>query len=125
MGILTITFPPEVIAEWERVADELVQKIESDKLLLGAYQRRLAAIRVLAHKSEIRSEMSPAEAILFYLEQIDGPISQAKLREHMNKCGYQMENFGEACRYFYTLLRRLERKGKIVREGDEVTLRRG
>jgi hypothetical protein len=125
MNLSSVTFPPEIIAEWERAADELVQKIERDKLLLSSYQRRLAAIRVLARKSEIRSEMSPSEAILFYLEQLDGPISQAKLREHMYECGYQMENFGEAYRYFYTLLSRLERRGKVLREGDEVSLVRG
>lgn len=125
MSRFNTAFPPEVIAEWERTADELVRKIEQDKLLLGAYQRRLAAIRVLAHQKEIREEMSPSEAILFYLEHYDGPISQSKLREHIYQCGYPMENFGEACRYFYTILRRLERKGKVVREGDEITLRKG
>jgi len=125
MDLSGVSFPPEVILKWERAADELVKNIERDKLLLSAYQRRLAAIRVFAHKSEIISEMSPAEAILFYLEQFDGPISQTKLREHMYRCGYPMDHFGEACRYFYTLLRRLERKGKIVREGDEVYLVRG
>ena len=125
MATLTANFPPEVIREWERAADELVKRIEGDKLLLDAYHRRLAAIRVVAHKAEIRAEMSPSEAIIFYLEQFDNPISQSKLREHMYHCGYPMEHFGEACRYFYTLLRRLERKGKIVREGDEVSLMRG
>ena len=125
MNLSGVSFPPEVILKWERAADELVKKIEGDKLLLSAFQRRLAAVRVFAHKSEIVSEMSPSEAILFYLEQFDGPISQAKLREHMYEWGYKMENFGEACRYFYTLLRRLERKGKVMREGDEVSLMRG
>ena len=124
MDLSGVSFPPEVILKWERAADELVKKIEGDKLLLSAFQRRLAAVRVLTHKSEVISGMAPAEAILFYLEQFDGPISQAKLREHMYACGYDMDNFGEACRYFYTLLRRLERKGKILREGDEVSIRR-
>lgn len=124
MDLSGVSFPPEVILKWELAADELVKKIEGDKLLLSAYQRRLAAVRVFTHKSEIISEMAPAEALLFYLEQFDAPISQAKLREHMYACGYNMDNFGEACRYFYTLLRRLERKGKIAREGDEVSLRR-
>lgn len=124
MSLSSVSFPPDIILKWEQIADELVKKIENDKLLLAAYQRRLAAVRVLSYKSEIVSEMSPSEAIVFHLEQFDGPISQTKLREHMYACGYNMENFGEACRYFYTLLRRLERKGKIVREGDEVSLRR-
>ena len=116
------TIPEEVIREWEKVADELVKRIERDKLLLDAYHRRLAAIRTAAHTSEIRAEMSPAKAIMFYLEQFDAPVSQAKLKEHIYQCGYPMGNFGEACRYFYTLLRRLERKGKVVREGDEVMI---
>lgn len=125
MDLSGVSFPPEIILKWERAADELVKNIERDKLLLSAYQRRLAAIRVLSHKSEIVSQMSPSEAILFYLEQFDGPISQAKLKEHIYECGYPMDSFGEAHRYFYTLLRRLERKGKILREGDEVSLMRG
>ena len=83
MDLSGVSFPPEVVLKWERAADELVKKIEGDKLLLSAFQRRLAAVRVFAHKSEIVSEMSPSEAILFYLEQFDGPISQAKLRGHM------------------------------------------
>lgn len=118
----TLEFPPEIVAQWEQAADELVQKIERDKMLLDAYQRRLAAIRVMARQSTIQSEMAPSEAILFYLEQFDAPISQAKLREHMQECGYPMKHFGTACRYFYTLIRRLERKGKIFRDGDEVEM---
>lgn len=117
-----VTFPEEIVKEWERVADELVKRIERDKLLLDAYHRRLAAIRTAAYTSEIRAEMSPAEAIMFYLEKFDVPVSQARLKEHIYQCGYPMEHFGEACRYFYTLLRRLERKGKVVREGDEVMI---
>jgi len=125
MELPSVSFPPEIISKWEQAADDLVKRIERDKLLLSAYQRRLAAIRVLAYKPEIIAQMSPSEAILFYLEQFDGSVSQAKLKEHIYECGYPMEHFGEACRYFYTLLRRLERKGKIVREGDEVSLMRG
>ena len=120
MSQSTSQIPSEVMTAWEKEADELVKKIERDTLLLKAFQRRLAAAQVFSERDEIRDEMSPSEAIVYYLRQFDSPVSQQKLRERIYLSGYPMDRFGHACRYFYTLIRRLERKGKLTKDGDEV-----
>lgn len=65
--------------------------------------------------------LKPSEAITTVLREQDTPIGVGSLKKRLSERGYPMERFGPRHHYFYTLICRLVRAGKIQRlEGDEI-----
>ena len=66
--------------------------------------------------------MKPLQVIVHFLRQMDSPISQKALRELIIDEGYPAEKFGKNGVYFYVILDRLKKRGKLEKEGDEVRM---
>lgn len=67
--------------------------------------------------------LKPSEAIVHCLRELDRPVGVKFLRKKIEEMGYPMRRFGTYSRYYYTLICRLAKDGKIKRlEGDEVVL---
>lgn len=69
-------------------------------------------------------EMSPRAAIGSWLkekvEDRDEMVPISYLRECLEQAGYPMGKFGKQYSYFYTLLKRMEDSGEIIRSGEKV-----
>ena len=69
-------------------------------------------------------EMTPAQIILTLLKGKSEPIALMDLRQEIERHGMS-QAFGHKFNYFYILIRRLERTGKIVWEGDAIRMKGG
>lgn len=67
-------------------------------------------------------KMKPPQVIVHFLKQQDSPISQRVLKKQILNEGYPAEKFGKNGVYFYVILDRLKKRGKLEKEGDEVRL---
>ena len=75
-----------------------------------------------SHSSSWMEKMKPLQVIVHFLRQMDSPISQKALRELIIDEGYPAEKFGKNGVYFYVILDRLKKRGKLEKEGDEVRM---
>ena len=66
--------------------------------------------------------MNPPQVIVHFLSQLDRPISQKALKKQILNEGFPAEKFGKNGAYFYVILDRLKKRGKVEKEGDEVRL---
>ena len=105
----------------KRDAAILQERIEADMVELARLKRKIrergGSVKL---RPRVMSEMSPVSIVQWILQQQDEPITQKKLRDMIAAVGYPMGRFGPACRYFYAIVKRLELKTYIHRNGDEV-----
>lgn len=111
----------QILHLWKRDAGIIQQRIEADMLSLAMITKKIMeqgeAIKL---RPRIMSEMPPVYIVPWFLKQQDAPIARKRLRDMIEGAGYPMDRFGPACRYFYAILKRLESKRKIDRNGNEV-----
>jgi hypothetical protein len=137
-----------VIKMWMKELAEVSQRIEADRKKCEILNKKLEAVTLLYSANEnkqIRSfsedpeldtskernfhpnksimKLSPRETILYWIRRSPNEgVAIHYIRECIQASGYPMDAFGKNGAYFYTLLSRLQKSGKIIREGDKVIL---
>jgi hypothetical protein len=100
----------------------LIQRINAVGLYFDPPQNgRLPLLPGLTNKPI--TEMGPKEVIVHWLKRYAQPVTVKVLRDSIEESGYPLNNFGRAFSYYYTLLKRMEQSGEVIRSGDKITLR--
>lgn len=136
-----ILITPMTVAEWEKQAKTLEEEIQAKQAELDLLRQRIAAVPLfigggigkakavaLAAQAEVRAnipliEMNPVSAVLAVIGEQSAPIAVRNLRAELEQRGYPMERFGKGAAYFYQVISRLEKAGKIEKHGDEISLK--
>src|SRR5207247_7080783 len=98
----------------------LIQRINAVALYLDPPQNGHHAPSLFVEPQPGRrpiQEMSPKEIIVHWLKRYKQPITVKSLRDCIEESGYPLDNFGRAFSYYYTLLKRMEQSGEIIRNG--------
>ena len=66
--------------------------------------------------------LNPGQAILAVLRDA-GPILQRDVKARLQAAGYPMGKFGASGNYFYSVIMRLHKTGKIHKDGDKLALK--
>lgn len=112
--ILTI----DQVSDWRRRKSELEQTILQAQQELALINRRLDAVAILTEDGD---EIAPVverasggetmmSAVMRITRSADGPLTKADLRQRLEHDGFPDERLGA---YFYTVIARLKKKGKI------------
>lgn len=127
-----ITITPDLVEKWKSQVEAIRKRMQRDNEELGRLQKKLELVGLLFEEDESGGEltatttpmdvksMRPSQVILFFAKVAGGPLTKSELRERVHASGYPDEKWGHQFSYFYTLVKRLKRTGKLIEEGGRI-----
>jgi hypothetical protein len=131
-----ITITPAQVEAWKKEIADLTKKMAADQERYHLLIQRINSVGLYfdppqnGHGPLLPSltnkpitEMGPKEVIVHWLKRYAQSVTVKVLRDSIEESGYPMDNFGRAFSYYYTLLKRMEQSGEVIRDGEKIMLR--
>lgn len=140
----SLTITSESVQVWVKEMIEIASRMEADQRRFDLLSRRIEAVKVLLDADPTASlpmeslsvsvttpvrtpikELPPVEIVLYFLKEFfPNGTTTSHLRTHIERSGYPIQVFKKNFRYFYTILSRLEKSEKIIRDGEKIMLKK-